>query len=90
MLTIPAEKDKDQRTPRPSRNPYESLLLLKFWQGKQLITTKCSNMDAIIEWLYVPYIIDVVTSSNTMEDDSNKVEAKELDIKKEPATTDKF
>lgn len=33
-------------------------LPLQLWAGKQLISTPCSNADAVIEWVYVPYIIE--------------------------------
>jgi len=31
---------------------------LKLWSGKQLVSTPCSNTDAVIEWLFVPYIVE--------------------------------
>ena len=36
---------------------------LSQWERKQLIATRCSNTDALIEWLVVPFIMeDYVTS----------------------------
>lgn len=29
---------------------------LSEWNGKQLITTRCDNLDAVIEWVYIPFV----------------------------------
>jgi hypothetical protein len=31
---------------------------LRRYQGRKLVTTKCSNTGAIIEWLFVPFIVE--------------------------------
>jgi hypothetical protein len=31
---------------------------LSDWNGEQLVTTKCSNNGAVIEWIYVPFIVE--------------------------------
>jgi hypothetical protein len=44
--------------PESARYPDGTLVPLKKWKGKQLVSTRCSNTDAVIEWLYVPYILE--------------------------------
>ena len=31
---------------------------LKEWNGEQIYTTQCTNTGAVIEWLFVPYIVE--------------------------------
>lgn len=31
---------------------------LSYWQGEQIVTTQCSNKAAVIEWVFVPYIVE--------------------------------
>ena len=37
---------------------------LSEWERKQLIATRCSNTDAVIEWLVVPFIVEDYITSN--------------------------
>jgi len=50
--------DEDQVDSPPGLKP------LGKWSGQQLITTRCSNTDAVIEWLYVPYIVEDESQSD--------------------------
>jgi hypothetical protein len=53
------DPNKDEAMmPEKARYPDGTLVPLKKWKGKQLVTTRCSNTDAVIEWLYVPYILE--------------------------------
>ena len=49
---VPDQEDID------AAEKIDDKLPLKLWAGKQLISTPCSNADAVIEWIYVPYIIE--------------------------------
>ena len=49
---VPDQEDIDAAKKSGGKLP------LKLWAGKQLISTPCSNADAVIEWVYVPYIIE--------------------------------
>lgn len=44
---------------------------LKLWAGKQLVSTPCSNIDAMIEWLFVPYIVEDDPDGVEVEDDDD-------------------
>ena len=49
---VPDEEDVD------AADMIDGKLPLQLWAGKQLVSTPCSNADAVIEWVYVPYIIE--------------------------------
>jgi len=49
---VPDEEDVD------AADVIDGKLPLQLWAGKQLVSTPCSNADAVIEWVYVPYIIE--------------------------------
>ena len=38
--------------------PVDGKLPLRLWSGKQLVSVPCSDADAVIEWLYVPFILE--------------------------------
>jgi hypothetical protein len=38
---------------------------LSQWEGKQLVSTRCSNTGALIEWLVVPFIVEDYDESIT-------------------------
>jgi hypothetical protein len=37
-----------------------TLKSLSAWEGQPLVTTKCTNADAVIEWVVVPFIVEDV------------------------------
>ena len=63
-----AKLDKEDKSDEESLTPdienFEALKAehgkppLNLWSGKQLVSTPCSNTDAVIEWLFVPYIVE--------------------------------
>lgn len=44
----------------------EGLLQLHKWNGMQLVSTQCSNKGAIIEWIYVPFIVEDVNGATNL------------------------
>ena len=40
---------------------------LNDWSGKQLVAIPCSNDDAVIEWLFIPYIVEVIDENESGE-----------------------
>lgn len=58
------QEEKDDMMPVRTRYPDDSLVPLKKWKGKQLVTTRCSNVDSVVEFLYVPFIIEDVPATN--------------------------
>jgi hypothetical protein len=78
------DPNKDEEMmPVRARYPDGTLVPLKKWQGKQLVTTRCSNTDAVIEWLYVPYILEDVpdadepTEEGSEEAGDNQIESED-------------
>lgn len=58
------------------------------WSGMQLVSTQCSNTDAVIEWLYVPFIVEeeeAVTAEKSTEEIEEDDESRETPT---PATDD--
>ena len=62
------------------------VLPLSHWRDQQLITTRCTNTDAVVEFVIVPFIIEDKTdpainnatnhtSSDEMEEDGDAEEA---------------
>ena len=47
----PWEHDDVERYPNGRKS-------LQLWSGQQLQTTPCSNAGAVIEWYYVPFIVE--------------------------------
>jgi hypothetical protein len=72
-----------------------TILPLSNWKGEQLITTQCSNKNAVIEWVFVPYIVEEssdetdaekgVTDANDGKEKDTTKEQSDLDIGKEAA-----
>ena len=48
---------------------------LSEWIGEDIITTQCTNIDAVIEWVFVPYVIEDDDENDAAEKD--KVEGKD-------------
>ena len=44
----------------------EGLPQLHKWNGMQLVSTQCSNKNAVIEWIYVPFIIEEVAVATNL------------------------
>lgn len=44
-----------------------TILPLSNWQGEQIVTTQCSNKDAVIEWVFVPYIVEEASNETVSE-----------------------
>lgn len=53
----------------------DEVLPLKNWNGEQVITTKCSNVGAVIDWVFVPYIVE---DTDEHQGESGSEEAEEL------------
>jgi hypothetical protein len=47
---------------------------LQLWSGQQLQTTPCSNEGGVIEWLYVPFIVEKYDNETTEEMATEKSE----------------
>jgi hypothetical protein len=38
------------------------------WAGMQLVSTQCTNKDAVIEWVHIPFIVEEEEPQNTEAD----------------------
>ena len=58
----------------------QALPLLSEWSGEQLVTTRCSNLGGVIEWIFVPFVHedDVTYNIFSEADDASKLELEEL------------
>lgn len=45
---------------------------LKKWKGEKLVATRCSNTGAIIEWLFIPYIVEDEHADNATVVEENQ------------------
>ncbi len=54
---------------------------LSEWEGEEIITTQCANKKAVIEWVYVPYVVEDEEADDS-ELEQNQ-EATEDDTEKE-------
>ena len=71
---------KAERLDGPGRKSNSTELApLSDWNGEQLVTTKCSNSGAVIEWIYVPFIVEdpLEEEDTTTVDDENMAEDEE-------------
>jgi hypothetical protein len=59
-----------------------SQLPLRDWEGEQLVATRCSNVGGIIEWLFVPYIVE--ESSSSAAEAANETSDERRELPKEP------
>lgn len=64
------QEEKDDMMPVSTRYPDGSLVPLKKWKSKHLVTTRCSNTDSVVEFLYVPFIVDDMIDSNQTKDET--------------------
>jgi Core-2/I-Branching enzyme len=48
---------------------YNASAPLSHWQGEQIVSTRCTNIGAIVEWVFVPYIVE--EESHHFEDDES-------------------
>ena len=46
------------------------LLPLSNWKGEQIVTTQCSNKGAVIEWVFVPYIVEEASNETDPESET--------------------
>lgn len=53
----------------------DGFLKLDHFQGEEIVATRCSNVGAVIEWLFVPFIVESEAQEETMDSDSNDKEA---------------
>jgi len=71
---------KERRARRVSGEPViedEELEPLSEWNGSQIITTACTNIGGVIEWVFVPFILEEddeggyanMTATTPQEDD---------------------
>jgi hypothetical protein len=58
---------------------------LSEWEGEEIITTQCANKKAVIEWVYVPYVVedDDDEEADDSEPEEQNQEATEDDTEKE-------
>ncbi len=45
--------------------------LLSEFMGDQVVTTRCDNKDAVIEWLFVPFIVEEDEASPVNDDEAS-------------------
>ena len=57
---------------RDQAHPIELPLALNFWKGKQLITTSCDNNLSVIEFLFVPFVVED-EDGGSGDDDKNEM-----------------
>lgn len=60
----------EQNEEKDDANEGGTVLPLSHWKGEQLITTQCSNKDAVIEWVFVPYIVEEASNETVSESDT--------------------
>ncbi len=51
---------------------------LQLWHGQQLQTTPCSNEGGVIEWLYVPFIVEKYDNENETTEAMATVKSEEM------------
>jgi len=92
LLAAKAESSEQRRGNFPSEGVTQSLsgesaanqtvLPLSHWKDQQLITTRCTNTDAVVEFVIVPFIIedktDPVLKNATNHTGSDEMEEDEL------------
>lgn len=49
------EDDEEEEEEQPDSI---EILPLSNWNGERIVTTRCSNKDAVIEWVFVPFIVE--------------------------------
>jgi len=62
------QEEKNDMMPISTRYPNGHLVPLKKWKGKHLVTTRCSNLDSVVEFLYVPFIMEDEADANNQTD----------------------
>ena len=65
------QEEKDDMMPIRTRYPDDSLVPLKKWKGKHLVTIPCSNVDSVVEFLYVPFIVEDIPIGSTATEDKD-------------------
>ena len=50
---------------------------LRKWIGMQVVSTQCSNKDAVIEWLYVPFIVEEHNETTASDSEANETTSSE-------------
>lgn len=73
-----ADREDETTTEQFEANP-ASILPLSNWKGEQIVTTQCSNKDAVIEWVFVPYIVEEGSSNDTDKQSTERGEEKAID-----------
>ena len=48
----------------------DGLLKLENFQGEEIVATQCSNVGAVIEWLFVPFIVEEDDSAEGKSEDA--------------------
>lgn len=71
------QEEKDDLMPVRTRYPDDTLVPLKKWKGKHLVTTRCSNTDSVVEFLYVPFIIEDADPESETEEEVPAEDEKE-------------
>jgi len=69
------QEQKDDFMPVRTRYPDDSLVPLKKWKGKHLVTTRCSNTDSVVEFFYVPFILEDVADTEQPEQNVDEGES---------------
>ena len=68
------DMDDDEELVPDDLGDDEGLRPLKKWVGMQVVSTQCSNTGAVIEWIYVPFIVEEnnvgIASVELAEDES--------------------
>lgn len=69
-------EDDDEDLVPDDLNDDDGRAPLHEWKDMQVVSTQCSNKDAVIEWVYVPFIVeenDVEMSSNEAVGDESEL-----------------
>jgi hypothetical protein len=65
-------KDESQAFSQERKeNPVDGWKPLSEWEGEELFSTQCSNVGAVVEWIFVPFIVE----DNLSADDGTDIDA---------------
>ena len=63
---LASDSDNEEEDSTRSRD----LRPLTEWAGAEIVTTQCSNVGAVIEWVFVPYVVE--DKADVIADSDNK------------------
>lgn len=59
------QKSLQRSSPKPKSFNAGTLAPLSEWEGERLMLTQCTNMKGVIEWVFVPYILELEDDDDT-------------------------